>query len=151
KPAGNDRAQPKSIYSGECDIGIGNTYYVGLMMTNEKDPEQKDWAAAIKVLFPNSDGRGTHVNISGMAMAKNAPNRENALKFMEFLASPKAQELYADAVFEYPVAPGSKPSEIVAGFGEIHPDTLPLAEIAKYRKRASELVDETRFNDGASG
>ena len=84
-------------------------------------------------------------------MAKNAPNRENALKFMEFLASPKAQELYADAVFEYPVAPGSKPSEIVAGFGEIHPDTLPLAEIAKYRKRASELVDETRFNDGASG
>ena len=151
KPAGNDRAQAKSIYSGECDIGIGNTYYVGLMMTNEKDPEQKDWAAAIKVLFPNSDGRGTHVNISGMAMAKNAPNRENALKFMEFLASPKAQELYADAVFEYPVAPGSKPSEIVAGFGEIHPDTLPLAEIAKYRKRASELVDETRFNDGASG
>ena len=92
KPDGNDRAQAKGIYSGECDLGLGNTYYVGLMKTNDKNPEQKDWAASIKVLFPDSDGRGTHVNISGMAMAKHAPNRENALALMEFLASGRAQE-----------------------------------------------------------
>lgn len=150
KPAGNDRAQAKSIFSGECDLGIGNTYYVGLMQTNEKNPEQKDWAKSIKVLFPNSEGRGTHVNISGMALAKHAPNKENAVKFMEFLASAKAQQIYGQQVFEYPVAPGVEASDIVKAFGDIKPDTLPLADIAKNRKTASELVDKTGFNDGPS-
>ena len=148
KPNGNDRGQAKAIMSGECDIALGNTYYVGLMMTNDKEPEQKDWAAAITVLFPNSDDRGTHVNISGMAMAKNAPHPENALKLMEFLASPEAQEIYAEQVFEYPVLPGAEASEIVQSFGEINPDTLPLSEVAAHRKEASELVDKVRFNDG---
>ncbi len=147
KPNGNDRAQAKGIFSGECDIGIGNTYYVGLMMTNEKEPEQKDWADAIKVLFPNSQDRGTHVNISGMALAKNAPNKDAALKLMEFLASPKGQELYAERVFEYPVAPGAEASDIVKSFGEINPDTLPLADIANNRKAASVLVDKVGFNN----
>jgi iron(III) transport system substrate-binding protein len=150
KPAGNDRAQAKSIYAGECDLGLGNTYYVGLMQTNEKEPEQKEWAKAIKVLFPNTEGRGTHVNISGMALAKHSPNEESALKLMEFLASPEAQEIYAEQVFEYPVAPGTEPSEIVRNFGEINPDSLALETIAKNRKKASELVDKTGYNDGPS-
>ena len=131
KPAGNDREQAKSIFSGECDLALGNTYYVGLMQTNEKNPEQKEWASSIKVLFPNAGDRGTHVNLSGMALAKHAPNKENAVKFMEYLASPKAQEIYAEQVFEYPVAPGTKPSSIVSGFGELKADTLPVSEIAK--------------------
>ena len=147
KPNGNDRAQAKGIFSGECDIGIGNTYYVGLMMTNEKEPEQKEWADAIKVLFPNSNDRGTHVNISGMALAKNAPNKDAALKLMEFLASPKGQELYAERVFEYPVAPGAEASDIVKSFGDINPDKLPLADIANNRKAASVLVDKVGFNN----
>ncbi|SMD13969.1 iron(III) transport system substrate-binding protein [Rhizobium sp. RU36D] len=150
KPDGNDRGQAKAIMAGECDIAFGNTYYVGLMMTNEKDPEEKEWAAATKVLFPNVTDRGTHVNISGMALAKNSPNKDNAVKLMEFLASGKAQEIYAEKVFEYPVMPGAKPSEIVASFGAIKPDTLPLAEIAKNRKTASELVDKVGLNDGPS-
>ncbi len=148
RPDGNDRSQAKSIWAGECDLALGNTYYVGLMMTDEREPEQKDWAAAIKILFPNTDGRGTHVNISGMSLAKYAPNRENAIKLMEFLASPEAQEIYAEQVFEYPVLPGAKVSDIVKSFGEIHPDPLPLSEIAANRKQASELVDSTGFNDG---
>ncbi|MCM2472892.1 Fe(3+) ABC transporter substrate-binding protein [Rhizobium sp. CG5] len=148
KPDGNDRSQAKAIMAGECDISLGNTYYVGLMMTNEKDPEEKEWAAAIKVLFPNSADRGTHVNISGMALAKNAPNKDNAVKFMEFLASGEAQEIYAEQVFEYPVMPGAKTSDIVASFGTIKPDTLSLADIAANRKAASELVDKVGFNDG---
>jgi iron(III) transport system substrate-binding protein len=148
KPDGNDRGQAKAIHAGECDIGIGNTYYVGLMMTNEKEPEQKEWADAIKVLFPNSGDRGTHVNISGMALAKHAPNKENAIKLMEFLASPEGQEIYAEQVFEYPVAPGSEPSDIVKSFGDINPDTLPLEEIAANRKQASELVDKVGFDAG---
>lgn len=151
KPNGNDRAGAKSIFSGECDLAVGNTYYVGLMQTNEKSPEQKDWAKSIKVLFPNSADRGTHVNISGMALAKHAPNKANAVKFMEFLASAKAQQIYGQQVFEYPVAPGVEASSIVKAFGDIKPDTLPLADIAKNRKVASELVDKTGFNEGPTG
>jgi iron(III) transport system substrate-binding protein len=148
KPDGGDREQAKAIFAGECDIALGNTYYVGQMQTNEKNPEQKEWAASIKVLFPNADDRGTHVNISGMALAKNSPNKENALKLMEFLASDKGQTLYGEQVFEYPVEPGIKPSEIVKGWGTLKPDTLPLAEIAKNRKTASELVDKIGFDEG---
>ncbi|WP_336056049.1 Fe(3+) ABC transporter substrate-binding protein [Nitratireductor sp. CH_MIT9313-5] len=148
KPNGNDRAQAQGIYSGECDLGIGNTYYVGKMLTNEEEPEQKEWANAIKVLFPNSEERGTHVNISGMAMAKHAPNRENALKLMEFLASAEAQSIYAEENFEYPVLPGAEVSEMVKSFGEIKPDSLPLEEIAKHRKAASEMVDRVGLDEG---
>lgn len=150
KPDGNDRSQAKSILAGECDISLGNTYYVGLMMTNDKEPEQKEWAKAIKILFPNAVDRGTHVNISGMAMAKNAPNKQNAVKLMEFLASGEAQKIYAEEVFEYPVMPGAEPSDIVKSFGTLKPDSLPLTDIAKNRKTASELVDKVGFNDGPS-
>lgn len=151
KPNGGDRDQAKAIFAGECDIALGNTYYVGLMQTNEKEPEQKEWAGSIKVLFPNTDDRGTHVNISGMALAKNAPNKDNALKLMEFLASGEAQKIYAEQVFEYPVMPGAEPSNIVKAFGTIKPDTLPLADIAANRKKASELVDKVGVNEGPQG
>ncbi|MBX9458149.1 MAG: Fe(3+) ABC transporter substrate-binding protein [Rhizobium sp.] len=150
KPNGNDRSQAKSIMSGECDLGLANTYYLGVMMTNEKEPEQKEWAAAVKVLFPNSADRGTHVNISGMAMAKNAPNKDNALKLMQFLSAGDAQKIYAEQVYEYPVLPGAEPSEVVKGFGTIKPDTLALIDIAKNRKQASELVDKVGLNEGPS-
>jgi iron(III) transport system substrate-binding protein len=148
KPDGGDREQAKAIFAGECDIALGNTYYVGQMQMNEKEPEQKEWAAAIKVLFPNANDRGTHVNISGMALAKYAPNKDNAIKLMEFLASDKGQSIYAEQVYEYPVEPGIKPSDIVASWGTLKPDTLPLAEIAKYRKTASEIVDRVRLDEG---
>jgi iron(III) transport system substrate-binding protein len=148
KPDGGDREQAKAIFAGECDIALGNTYYVGQMQTNEKNPEQKEWAAAIKILFPNANDRGTHVNISGMALAKYAPNRDNAVKLMEFLASDKGQRLYGEQVFEYPVEPGIEPSAIVKAWGALKPDALPLADIAKNRKAASELVDKVGFDDG---
>jgi iron(III) transport system substrate-binding protein len=150
KPNGSDRSQAKAIFAGECDLGIGNTYYVGVMMTNDKEPEQKDWANSLRIIFPNAADRGTHVNISGMAMAKYAPNKDNALKLMQFLSEGDAQKIYAEQVFEYPVLPGAEPSAIVKGFGPIKPDTLPLTEIAKNRKQASELVDKVGFNEGAT-
>jgi iron(III) transport system substrate-binding protein len=150
KPDGSDRSQAKAIFAGECDIALGNSYYVGLMLTNEKEPEQQEWAKSIKILFPNVNDRGTHVNISGVALAKNAPNRDNAIKLMEFLASPEAQKIYAEKVFEYPVAPGAEPSEVVKGLGTLKADTLPLAEISGHRKQASELVDKVGYNDGPS-
>lgn len=147
KPNGNDRAQAKGIFAGECDIGIGNTYYVGLMKNNEKEPEQKEWADSIKVLFPNAGDRGTHVNISGMALAKHAPNKDDAVKLMEFLASPKGQEIYAEQVYEYPVDPNASVSDTVKSFGDIKPDALGLDEIAKNRAAASAMVDRVGFNN----
>ncbi|WP_068088008.1 Fe(3+) ABC transporter substrate-binding protein [Polycladidibacter stylochi] len=148
KPTGNDRAQVKAIFAGECDIALGNTYYMGKMQTNEKDPEQKEWAASVRILFPNSDDRGSHVNISGVALAKYAPHKENAIKLMEFLASPEAQSIYAAQNFEYPVLPGAKASERVQSWGNLKPDTVAIDQIGDLRKKASQLVDIVGFDNG---
>jgi iron(III) transport system substrate-binding protein len=150
KPSGGDREQARDIYAGRCDLALGNTYYMALMLQNEKNPEQKQWAAAIKVLFPNAGGRGSHVNISGVALARHAPNRANAVKLMEFLASDEAQGIYAGANNEYPVSPRVPPSAIVRSWGALKADPLPLENIAKYRRRASELVDKVNFDAGPS-
>lgn len=150
KPDGSDRSQAKSIMAGECDLALGNSYYVGLMQNNDKEPEQKDWAKAIRVVFPSIDDAGTHVNISGMALAKNVKNRDNALALMRFLSSDKAQQIYAEQVYEYPVEPGLEPSATVKAFGELKADTLPLAEIGAHRKAASEMVDRVGLDDGPS-
>ena len=150
KPAGGDREQARDIFSGKCDLALGNTYYMALMMKNEKNPEQQQWAGAIKILFPNAGDRGSHVNISGMAMAKHAPNKANALKLMEFLASEEAQKIYATANNEYPVNSGVPASDIVRIWGTLKADALPLENIAKYRKKASELVDKANFDAGPS-
>ncbi len=150
KPAGNDRAQVKAVYSGQCDIAIGNTYYMGKMETNDKHPEQKEWAKSVKLLFPNTNGRGAHVNISGVALAKYAPHKADAIKLMAFLASDEGQKLYASAVFEYPVKPGVAWSDRTKSWGTFKSDGLSLNDIVKYRKRASELVDIVGFNNGPS-
>lgn len=147
KPSGNDREQAKGVFSGECDLAIANTYYMGLMQTNEKQPEQKQWASSARILFPSSPEIGTHVNISGMMLTKSAPNKENAVKLMEFLAGPAAQQLYANQNYEYPVNPALKPSPVVEAWGKLVPDSLNLAEIAKYEKDALQLVDEVGYND----
>jgi iron(III) transport system substrate-binding protein len=147
RPSGNDRSQAKSVFAGECDLAIANTYYMGKMLTNEEEPEQKDWARAVRIVFPSSPDFGTHVNISGMLLTANAPNRDNALKLMEYLASDEAQKLYADGNFEYPVNPAVPPADIVRSWGSFTPDTLNVADIARLEPAAARLVDEVRFND----
>ena len=120
-------------------------------MINKPFPCPQSWFAAFrkepKKYTYASAGFGTHVNISGMLMAKNAPNRGNALKLMEFLASDEAQRLYADGNFEYPVNPAVPAAEIVRSWGSFTPDTLNVAEIAKLEPAAARLVDEVQFND----
>jgi len=146
KPSAGDREQAKDILAGVCDIALGNTYYVGLMRA--ATDEQRQWGEAIKVLMPIfQETGGTHVNISGIAMTKGAPNPENARKFMEFMVSDAAQKIYADVNFEYPVKAGIPLDETVASFGELKPDTLPIAEVAKNRKVASQLVDKIGFDN----
>ena len=144
KPQGNDRAQVKAIWQGECDISIGNTYYMGKMLA---DPEQVPWAESVRIIFPNQDDRGTHINVSGVSMTKYAPNRENALKLMEFLSEDKAQAMYAEVNYEYPVKDGVKWSDLVKGWGEFKGDKMPLDRIAELRSTASKLVDKVGFNE----
>jgi iron(III) transport system substrate-binding protein len=148
KPSGNDRAQVRKVYGGACDIAIGNTYYMGKMQTNDKKPEQKDWANSVRLIFPTMPRGGAHMNVSGMAMAKYAPNRANAQKLMEFLVSREAQEIYAEVNFEYPIRTDVPASPRVTSWGDFTPDSLSLDRIAALRKRASQLVDEVSFNDG---
>lgn len=143
KPQGNDRAQVKAIYEGVCDISLGNNYYLGNMLN---DPEQVKWANAVQITFPNSNDRGTHVNISGMALTKSAPNKANAIKLMEYLTGNTAQTMYAEQNFEYPVNPDVKPSELVASWGSFKADELPLSDIANLRKTAAKLVDKVGFD-----
>ncbi len=143
RPQGNDRAQVKAVWAGECDVALGNTYYMGKMVNN---PEQVAWADSVNVVFPVFKGGGTHVNVSGMAMAKFAPNRDDALKLMEFLASPEAQEIYAEQNYEYPIAPGTKPSELVQSWGSFMPDDVNLMDIAKLRGPALRLIETVDFD-----
>jgi iron(III) transport system substrate-binding protein len=147
KPAGGDREGVRDVQAGLCDIAIGNTYYMVQML---KNPEQKAWADAVKILFPNAEGRGTHVNISGAAIAANAPNRANAVKLMEYMVSPEAQHLYAEKNGEYPVVPGVEESETVQSWGPLKSDPIALSKIAGLRKAASELVDKVKFDGGPS-
>jgi iron(III) transport system substrate-binding protein len=147
KPAGDDRTQAERVWAGECDLGIGNTFYVGLMQTNDAEPEQKEWAAAMRIIFPSSADFGTHVNVSGALMTKHAPHAANAVAMLEFLASDEGQSLMAEGNFEYPVNPALAPSKVVAAWGTLTPDNLNVAAVGKYQEAARKLVAETRFND----
>jgi iron(III) transport system substrate-binding protein len=135
KPSGGDREQARDV---------GNTYYWALMKTSSN---QKDWAEATRVILPTFADGGTHVNVSGVVLAKNAPNKANAIKLIEWLAGDTAQHMYADANYEYPVKAGIKVNDIVAGYGPLRPDALPLAKIAEYKKAAANLVDKVGFDN----
>jgi iron(III) transport system substrate-binding protein len=150
KAAGGDRDVARDILGGICDIGIANAYYVGRMKNAEPGSDNYKWGQAIKVVrptFANEASKGTHVNISGAAVAKHAPNKDNAVKLLEYLVSDTAQSMYAKANYEYPVKKGVELDPTVASFGELVVDPLPLTEIAKHRKLASELVDKVGFNN----
>ena len=144
KPQGNDRAQVKAIWSGECDISVGNTYYMGLML---KDEEQKPWADSVRIVFPTFEDGGTHLNITGVAMTKSAPNQEEAMQLVEFLASPEGQQIYADINNEYPVAPGASASELVSSWGDFEADSTSLSTIADLRPQALKIVEEVNFDE----
>ncbi|MBM3608155.1 MAG: extracellular solute-binding protein [Alphaproteobacteria bacterium] len=146
KAAGGDREVARDILGGICDNGIANSYYVGLMRSGSGGPEQKKWGDAIDVILPTFRDGGTHVNMSGAAIAKNAPNRANGVKLLEYLISPAAQDIYARANYEYPVTRAAAIHPIIASFGELRVDPLAIPQIGAQRKTASEMVDRTGFN-----
>ena len=143
KPEGGDRDQVKAIAAGECDIALGNTYYIGEMMA---DPEQAPAAEAVNVLFPVFEGGGAHLNISGIAMTKAAPNHDAALKFMEWLSSDEAQKIYAETNNEFPANPAVARSALVASWGDFTADSLSLTDVAAARPAALKIMETIDYD-----
>lgn len=144
KPQGNDRAQVKAIKEGECDVALINHYYMANMLA---DPEQAGWAESVNVIFPNQADRGTHMNISGMAMTRYASHPDNAIKLMEYLASASAQKMYSEVNGEYPVQPGVEWSEQLMRWGEFKRDELDLTAVAANRAEAVKMMDRVGYDD----
>ncbi len=139
-PQGGDRDQIRAAAAGVCDIAIANTYYIGGMLAGD-DPAQRAVAEQLGVFFPNQDDRGTHVNISGAGVPPHAPNRENAIRLIEYLTTEEAQRWYAEVNQEYPVRPGVPAGEILQGFGDFKADSLNLSLLGEYNAEAVRIMD----------
>ena len=140
-PKGNDRAQIKAVANGIGTIAIANTYYIGKMVEN-KDKSQRDAIKKMKILFPTFKNGGTHINVSGAGVAKYAPNKANAIKFIEFLASYDAQRLFAQRNYEYPILKGIKSSKLVASWGEFTEDNISINSLGENNKLAVKIFDK---------
>jgi iron(III) transport system substrate-binding protein len=144
-PSGGDTDQLRGIASGECAVAVSNTYYFARAL--RKDVRGLDDAAMAKIgwVFPNQTGTGAHVNISGAGVAKHAPNRENAIKFLEYLASDAAQEYFSAGNDEYPAVLGVGLSPSVAQLGLFRSDTLNLSKLGENQPLAQRLYDQVGY------
>jgi iron(III) transport system substrate-binding protein len=140
RPQGGDSDQILAVAAGEGDIAISNTYYFGRIAGSSK-PEDKAVAEKVGVFFPNQNDRGTHVNISGAGVLKNAPNKDNAVKFLEYLVSPAAQKIFAEGNYEYPVSKVAEVAPVIASWGSFKEDTLNAAVFGKNNEEALKIMD----------
>ena len=143
RPSGNDRAQVKAVWQGQCDVALGNSYYYVAMLGN---PDQRAWAESVNVVFPNQNGRGAHANISGMALAAHAPNKAAAIELMRFLVSDRAQRIYAEVNGEYPLRTGTKWSAVLESLGEFKVEDLSLKAISDKRDEALLMTDRVGYD-----
>ena len=143
-PQGNDTSQIEAVAAGECRISVVNTYYLARYAAGEG--KERAIFDAVGVIFPDQDGTGTHVNVSGAGVVKTAPNRENAVKFLEYLTSESAQRYFADGNNEYPAAEGLKANSAVEQLGSFRADTLNAAEIGKGQAEAVRIFDRAGWN-----
>jgi iron(III) transport system substrate-binding protein len=141
QPQGNDTAQIEAVSSGEADLTLANTYYMGRLLESD-DPAQTAIAENVGVFFPNQEGRGTHVNVSGIGVVKNAPNKDAAVKFIEFLVSEPAQTFLAENNYEYPVLAGVPLNKSVASFGEFKSDVTDLVQLGPALAPAVKIMNE---------
>lgn len=139
-PKGNDRDQVKAILAGEGELAIVNTYYIGNLL-NSKDETEVKAGNAVSLFFPNQSDRGTHINISGIGVAKHAPHKENAIKFIEYLLNKEVQETFSKANYEYPVNPEATPSELLLSWGDFKEDNLSLTKLGDLNKDAVIIFD----------
>lgn len=140
-PEGNDRDQAKAVVAGQGDIAIMNTYYVGKLL-NSSEPEEVKVGEKIGVFFPNQDKDGTHINVSGVGLSKHSKNSDNAIKFMEFLSQEKAQKLFAESNYEYPVNPSVEPSELLKSWGNFKTQKINLSKLGELNKEAVKIFNE---------
>jgi iron(III) transport system substrate-binding protein len=140
RPAkGNDRAQILAVAAGEAEYAVANTYYIALMLSGKKGAEQQAAAKKVMPFFPNQQDRGTHMNISGGGILKNAPNKANAIKLLEFLVTPEAQDHIVNNTFEYPIIDGVEPSKLIGQFGLNFKQDLKTKVSAYYKNQAQAL------------
>lgn len=147
KPKGNDRDQVKAILAGEGEIGIINTYYLGKLI-NSKDSLEVEAGNSVGVFFLNQKDRGAHINVSGIGVAKHAPNKEDAVKFIEYLVSKDVQEIFAKANYEYPVNKEASASDLLKSWGDFKEDNLPLSKLGELNKNAVVIFDEVAWDKG---
>lgn len=143
-PKGNDRDQIKAVVAGEGDLAIVNTYYIGKLL-NSKNPDEVKVANAIKIFFPNQNTNGTHINVSGAGVAKYAPNKDNAIKFIEFLVSKESQEVFANSNYEYPINKEVPISDLLKSWGTFKEDTLSLTKLGENNKKAVMVFDIAKW------
>jgi len=139
-PKGGDRDQIKAAAAGECDIAVANTYYYGGMLASNDEAELMA-AEKVAIFWPNQQDRGTHVNVSGALLTAHAPNRDNAVKLLEFLVQPEAQSWYAEVNYEYPVREGVEWSALLQQWGQFKSDNLNLSQLGKYNGQAVMIMD----------
>jgi iron(III) transport system substrate-binding protein len=144
RPQGNDRAQVKAIYEGQCDIAIINNYYYGKLKYSE-DPIQRKWASTVRLIFPNQGegDRGAHINISGGGVAKHSKNKDLAISLLEFLSKESSQKMYGEINFEYPVNPNVETTNELKSWGSFRADNVKISDIAKITQTAQKIIDRT--------
>ena len=144
KPQGNDRSQIIAVANGEADLAIANSYYIGIMLSGSAGQEQLEAAKKVKMIFPNQDNRGAHINISGAGILKNAPNKDNANSFIEFLISKRVQKYMIDKSYEYSVLNDVAPSSEIAGFGtDFKEDQTSVRSFGELNPDAVKLMDRS--------
>lgn len=141
RPQGGDRDQIRAAAAGQCSIVVANTYYLAQMLANPDQQSDFKAAKAMSVLWPNQDGRGTHINVSGAGVIKTAPNRQAAIKLIEFLSSAKAQKIYADVNFEFPVQESTEINAILDSWGGFKRDRINLSVLGTNNAQAVKLMD----------
>ena len=143
RPQGNDRAQVKAIFEGQCDISIINNYYFGKLKYSE-DTKQREWAKGVRLIFPNqgTEDRGAHINISGGGVAKYSKNKKEAVALLEFLSKAQSQKMYGEINFEYPVNPNVETTEELKSWGSFKSDSLPIISIAQKAYDAQKIIDK---------
>ncbi|SDG93395.1 Fe(3+) ABC transporter substrate-binding protein [Psychroflexus sediminis] len=140
-PKGNDRDQVKAVANDEGNLAIVNTYYIGKLL-NSEDQSEVEAGKSVNIFFPNQETTGTHINVSGIGVAKYSPNKEAAIQFIEFLLQEEAQKIFAGSNFEYPVNPNVEPAEILKSWGDFKEDNLSLNKLGEYNKEAVIIFDK---------
>lgn len=139
-PEGGDRDQIKGVAAGECDVAVGNHYYYVRMLKGDDDAE-REAAEAVEILFPNQEDRGTHVNVGGAGLVEGAPNHDNAVAFLEFLASDEAQHLFAIGNHEFPVVEGVEMDEVLTSWGDFNKDDINVNVLGENNPEAVRIFD----------